>query len=706
MKKFFFLCMLLVFALSAIAERMPIRTNDPTPDYSVNAVANTRPVARETRGWEWEIPPQPLLTNYADYFQAYSALPVALQPEEHGGGIYIVYRVKDQAGNSEVNYSYIHANGIVQSSAGLGEVGYYCDAEVDPETGNVFATWHAAVGSTPETVDCLVTYDLYHIIGGHGLWKDPVIQLIDSDDPPIPDPTEKDEFMWPEIKIGPSPVPDKQRVYVIASNANPSDGSAGYPSENPILCYADFDENDLSEQSDLEWTYRTIATFDSWNAEDPEWLRAFKAWTVIDSQLIFAGFRVSNVETEPYKLMCFVNDNYGEGEFVEYYQDMQIEEDNPTWIDPESGDTYYLYSDLDNSPTVPYEAVYQTMINSGRFNLYPAEDGDCVVWGGSLGILFDIDPDQLGLYRPLWYQIYPKVFRFDLNTLEFSFTDVYPAGAVPNDSIPMKPWDLDEDGIYDETYDDNMPMWANDWPIFYFDEESTFDYNQYYLTSNPETGVMAYVWVDGLNAKQANEGIAGFESWVAKTELAITISYDWGMTWNEPIFMNANPESDNYVEELEGMIPCFVYPGDRIERDPYSGESILHLFFLDDNDYGSFHSKQQGLNNGSTFQYAAVRFTFSDNDHNEIVNRNLSVSNYPNPFNPQTAIAFELDQPSHVKIDIYNIKGQKVKTFGREHYQAGPHKLTWNAQTAPSGVYFYRLTTATDSATGKMILLK
>jgi Secretion system C-terminal sorting domain len=706
MKKFFIFCMLMVLAISAIAERMPIRTVDATPDYSVNAVAITPPVTRDAPDWEWDIPPQPLLTNYADYFQAYSALPIALQPEEHGGGIYIVYRVKDQAGNSEVNYSYIDADGNVEASAGLGELGYYCDAEVDTQTGNVFATWHAAIPGTPETIDCLVTYDLYHIIQGHGLWKDPVIQLIDSDNPPIPDPTEDDEFMWPEIMIGPSPVPDKQRVYVVASNANESDGSQAYPSENPILCYADFDANDLSLQSNLDWTYRTIATFDSWNAEDPMWYRGFRSWTVIDNKVIFAGYRVSTVDYDPDDLFCFVNENYGEGDFAEYYEEIQIPEDNPTWIDSVSNDTYYLYSDLTNSPTVPYDSVYQTPIDSGRFNMYAAEDGNCVVWGGSLGILFDVSPDELGMYRPLWYQIYPKIFRFDLTTNEFSFTDVYPAGANPNDGIPMKPWDLDEDGEYDETYDDRMPMWVSDWPIFHYDEDSAFYYNHYYVTSNPETGMMAYVWVDGLNAKEANEGTSGFESWVAKPEIAICISNDWGMNWSDPIFMNANPDSDNYVEELEGMIPCFVYPGDRIEVDENTGESILHLFFLDDNDYGSFHSQTHGLNNGSTFQYAAVRISYSDTDNAEIVSQSFTTSNYPNPFNPQTMISFELDLSSHVRIDVYNIKGQKVETIANEQLEAGQHDLVWNAEDAPSGVYFYRVITDTDSATGKMILLK
>ncbi len=588
MKKLFIFCLLLVLSLFTFAEKIPVRTEKATPDFSVSVKSVTRPQTRDHLDYEWNTPPQSLLSNYADYFQCYSALPISSQPEDNGGGIYIVYRVKDQADISEVCFSYINAGGYVMTSQGLGEAGYYCDAEVDHISGDVFASWHTVIPDTLETIDCFVTYDLYFIIHTPGLWKEPVT-VIDSDDPPIPDPTYNDEFALPQLAIGPSPIAGKQRVYVVASNNEISDGSVAAPSENPILCWADFDNNDLAYQSDLEWSYRTIATFDNWNAEDPMWYRPFYSFTVIENQVIFAGYRVSDVDNDPDELFCFVNENYGESEFVEYYQDMQIEEDNPAWIDPESGDTYYLYSDLENSPTVPYQAVYQTFINSGRFNLYPTEDGSCVTWGGALGILFDIDQDQLRLYRPLWYQIYPKVFRFDLNSHEFSFTDVYPRGANPYDGIPMKPWDLNEDGEYDETYDDNMPKWAMDWPIFHYDEASAFYYNQYYLTSNPDNGTMAYVWVDGLNAKEANEGTAGYESWIAIPEIAICLSHDWGYTWSDPLFLNANPESENYLEELNGMIPCYVYPGDRLEGDGWYN-TILHLFFLDDNDYGSFHS--------------------------------------------------------------------------------------------------------------------
>lgn len=712
MKKVIIINLLLVLSIMLFAELMPQKTDFHKADKSVRANSITRPESRNVPEWEWEVPPQSLLTNYADYFQCYGALPIALQPEEHGGGIYIVYRVKDAAGISEVCYSYIDAEGNVDASQGIGEVGYYCDAEVDQESGDVFACWHAAVPDAPETADCFLTYDLYHIMQSSGLWKDPVITVIDSDNPPIPDPTEDDEFVWPQIKIGPSPVAGKQRIYLVASNGGAADGAVGYPSENPMICWADFELTDIEMQSDLEWSYRTIPTFDNWNAEDPMWYRPFCSWTVIDNKLIFMGYRVSNEDYDPDDIFCFVNENYGEGEFQEYYQEYQFEEDNPSWVDSDTGDTYYLFSDLENSPDEPYPAVFQSFMASGRFNIYPADNGSSVVFPGSMGILFDADETQLGMYRPFSYQIYAKMFRFDLVNHEFSFTDVYPSGANPNDNIPMKPWDLDEDGEYDEVYDDGMPMWAMDWPIFHYDEDSIFHYNYHYVTSNEENGWMAMIWVDGMNAKEANEGTAGFESWTAKPELTICISTDWGMTWSDPLFMNANPEDGNYVEELADMIPCFAYPGDKIE-DAGNNEGILHLFFLDDNDYGSSHSQQHGLNSGSTFKYAALRMDFTSNSSEpvEIITSAPVVKNYPNPFNPETTIAFEVTTSGNVNIAIYNLKGQLVKNLVNDSYCSGTHTAIWNGtdnsgKSVPSGVYFYTTKTEDYSSTKKMILMK
>ncbi len=79
--------------------------------------------------------------------------------------------------------------------------------------------------------------------------------------------------------------------------------------------------------------------------------------------------------------------------------------------------------------------------------------------------------------------------------------------------------------------------------------------------------------------------------------------------------------------------------------------------------------------------------------------------NYPNPFNPVTRINFALPEAGKWKLDVYNILGQTVNSFEGED-QAGYYQVTWDASAYASGVYFYRLSSGTYSATKKMVLLK
>ncbi|SYZ72609.1 exported hypothetical protein [Candidatus Zixiibacteriota bacterium] len=80
--------------------------------------------------------------------------------------------------------------------------------------------------------------------------------------------------------------------------------------------------------------------------------------------------------------------------------------------------------------------------------------------------------------------------------------------------------------------------------------------------------------------------------------------------------------------------------------------------------------------------------------------------NYPNPFNPSTAISFSLPARSAVRLDVFNLLGQKIMTLADGDYPAGVHTVTWNASDVPSGIYFYRLTTDEGKLTRKMLLMK
>jgi hypothetical protein len=85
--------------------------------------------------------------------------------------------------------------------------------------------------------------------------------------------------------------------------------------------------------------------------------------------------------------------------------------------------------------------------------------------------------------------------------------------------------------------------------------------------------------------------------------------------------------------------------------------------------------------------------------------------NHPNPFNPETRIQFDLPKSTGVRIEIYNVYGQKIRSLANEQKAAGSYSVTWdgrkdNGESAASGVYFYRLAAGGFQQTRKMALLR
>jgi len=88
--------------------------------------------------------------------------------------------------------------------------------------------------------------------------------------------------------------------------------------------------------------------------------------------------------------------------------------------------------------------------------------------------------------------------------------------------------------------------------------------------------------------------------------------------------------------------------------------------------------------------------------------------NYPNPFNPTTTIQFATPKDAQLKINIYNILGENVLTIAEGTYEAGYHKVTFNASSLPSGIYIYSLENSDPSLKSeqrfiqarKMVLIK
>jgi len=101
-----------------------------------------------------------------------------------------------------------------------------------------------------------------------------------------------------------------------------------------------------------------------------------------------------------------------------------------------------------------------------------------------------------------------------------------------------------------------------------------------------------------------------------------------------------------------------------------------------------------------------------DDEHGDILPYRFELSqNYPNPFNPVTTIEYSLPRRSSVKIDVFNLLGQKVRTLVDREESAGSYTIEWDGtntsgQSVSTGVYFYRFQADDHVETKKMLLLK
>lgn len=89
----------------------------------------------------------------------------------------------------------------------------------------------------------------------------------------------------------------------------------------------------------------------------------------------------------------------------------------------------------------------------------------------------------------------------------------------------------------------------------------------------------------------------------------------------------------------------------------------------------------------------------------------LSIRNYPNPFNPSTTLSYQLPDSGKIKVNIYNVKGQLVKSIYSGYQEKGTYQMIWdgkddNNNSVSSGIYYASLKTSKQNIVKKMLLLK
>lgn len=97
---------------------------------------------------------------------------------------------------------------------------------------------------------------------------------------------------------------------------------------------------------------------------------------------------------------------------------------------------------------------------------------------------------------------------------------------------------------------------------------------------------------------------------------------------------------------------------------------------------------------------------------NKIIPNKLNLyQNYPNPFNPSTTIYYSIPNPARVNLNIYNINGQKIKTLVNQFQKSGNYTIEWdgkdsNGKLVSPGIYFYKISTHSQSEIKRMLLFR
>ena len=243
---------------------------------------------------------------------------------------------------------------------------------------------------------------------------------------------------------------------------------------------------------------------------------------------------------------------------------------------------------------------------------------------------------------------------------------------------------------------------------FYFSDEADVDHvaeilqlnnNDIYLPPNQETTISSKFWIDQeigepanifqlfSHAHQLNTNFKVFR--INQTEPdsreLIYISYDW----EHPPVMKFDPPL--FFDENEGIEMEATYLNNTDEIVEFGLLSVDEMMIV----FGLYFTGEQ-LNNDV---------------QNTLPQSPLLHSNFPNPFNPNTLLRYDLPQSGMVNITIHDMTGRKIKTLVNSAQSAGYKTIQWNGtddnnKSVSAGLYLYTIQTGNFTQTKKMVLLK
>jgi serine protease len=207
---------------------------------------------------------------------------------------------------------------------------------------------------------------------------------------------------------------------------------------------------------------------------------------------------------------------------------------------------------------------------------------------------------------------------------------------------------------------------------------------------------LAYAWDQNSPAApyfgvRALDSAAGMRGLVNSTTIALDRAAKWGWISGGVVQRAAGPADIHFV----------------LSSGPFNipaGESRIAGFAI----VGGENLGAMQVNaDAARARWALIRGSVGvRNEGGEVPSDYALYQNYPNPFNPTSRISYSLPAPQHVVIRLYDVTGRMIRTLVDEQQPSGTRFVEVEAEGLASGVYYYRMTAGTYSATRKLVVLR
>ncbi len=312
-------------------------------------------------------------------------------------------------------------------------------------------------------------------------------------------------------------------------------------------------------------------------------------------------------------------------------------------------------------------------------------------------ILYELDPVTLA--APVQYQTYPGTYA-----IEISHPGFHPfVGTITlQEGANHRVYDLSpEETLFYEGWETGTSNWEINGPWVRQNELSASGY----AITDSWGGWGFYemncdVWIktlDPISLPAGSQPLLIFDS---------HLYTEWEF---DPVTVEGSTDGNAWTAIWTKSGRHDQWKTEYVSLADYTGQSVFLRFRLqDESTHVELTDPGWTLDN---IRVVTGTVTASGDELNPALPINALYPNFPNPFNPETTIVFNLAATAPLKLEIYNLKGQKVRTLINDTLPAGNHRTIWNGKddanrACASGIYYIRLHSGRDNFLQKAVLVK